>query len=83
MLDCSLELLKKIYGGIQKHHRESLDLNFQRYTQLLITFLEGLETTVFAQPEFFKKRILLFEMISLIWLQGGQPADAYNFYNRI
>lgn len=50
LLDCSLELLKKIYCGLQKHNRVSSDPNIQSYNQLFINFLEGLENTVFAKP---------------------------------
>jgi hypothetical protein len=76
-------MLKMIYCNIKKHTDSSTDPNSVSYSKLFIDFLEGIESTIFAQPAFFKKRITLFEMISIIWLEDGMPQDAYNFYNRI
>jgi hypothetical protein len=55
-------------------------LSFYDEVKILIS---SINSTVFANVKFFKKRVSLFSVISIIWVNTNQFAYLYEIYNLV
>lgn len=79
ILDYSLEVFKIIYTKLKKYDKPQ----FQAFYALVTEMLQNINSTIFADPNFFKKRVTFFNVISIIWLNSQDYHYIYEVYNLI
>lgn len=60
-----MKILNKIYVSLKKID----ETNMRTYSSLLSGLIVNLEKTLFANPSFYKMRVDLYELISIIWIE--------------